>query len=184
VRRGRGLASREPKFRNAQTPRSAPGARVETKPEGIRNAGPSRTATSREIVRAAADQRADEPTATDEGDFPDHTEAPGSYIPIYQLALDSTSAPEIGQSERIQGEFAASPSALVDKYFLSQLRRGAIVHMIPLALILWIFVQDNGAGRLQNWAGIWWCLQKCGIALSLCTISFIIATITQRRRAD
>jgi hypothetical protein len=125
-------------------------------------------------------------TSNDRTAFPDHTEAPGSKIPRYtnSFAAEGTNAPKVGQTEQIQGELvksqselAKSPSELADKYLFSQLRKGSIAYLIPLIPILWIFVQDNGAGRLQTREGVLWCLTKCAIVLLLCTIPLMLALI-------
>ena len=62
-------------------------------------------------------------TSTEGTDFPNYTEAPGSKIPVYTYAFapDATSAPDIGQTEEIEGELAKSPSELADKYLFSQI---------------------------------------------------------------
>lgn len=144
--------------------------------------------------KTPADQppRADEPeksaftVATRDAAFPNYTDAPGTRIPDYTSVADATWAPEIGQSEEVQGDFAETPSALVDKYLFSQFRKESIVLLVPLVPIIWIFLQDNGAGRLQTRDGVISCLTKCGIVLLLCCgIPLALAVVGRllRRRA-
>ena len=53
---------------------------------------------------------------------------------------------------------------MIDKYLFS---RYSVPFVLMLAVIGYIFIQDNGAGKLTNWPGIWWTLQKSGILLGL-----------------
>ena len=110
-----------------------------------RREGTSPAANPRPVIVAP-----EVPTATsiDSTELPDYTEAPGSKIPVYTFAFapDATSAPDIGQTEEIEGELAKSPNELADKYFFCQLRKESVVFFIPLIPIIWIFVQDNGGG--------------------------------------
>jgi hypothetical protein len=120
---------------------------------------------------------------TTEGEFPEFTQTPGTKLPVYVLALDSTDAPAPGQAEKVEGDFAQNPSALADKYLLSQLRPQALVFATPLVPIIWVFIQDNGAGRLQTSAGVLSCLTKCGIILLMCAVvlgSAVLAASTRK----
>ncbi|MGP8247061.1 MAG: hypothetical protein ACLQVN_21400 [Bryobacteraceae bacterium] len=114
---------------------------------------------------------------SDTAALPDYTAAPGARIPAYAFTADATRAPMVGQAEEVRGEFAETPSALADKYLFSQLRKESMIFLIPLLPIIWIFLQDNGAGRLQTGHGVLWCLVKCGIALPLCAIPVAVAVI-------
>jgi hypothetical protein len=126
-------------------------------------------------------------TDTGTADFPDHTQAPGTeYVPDHNYAFspDATSAPEIGQAEEIQGTFAESPSALLDKYVFSRFHKESIVFLVPLIPIFWIFIQDNGAGRLQTREGVISFFIKSGIALGICLLALLLALLygfTRRR---
>jgi hypothetical protein len=127
-----------------------------------------------------ATQNAALATSTEGPGFPDRTEAPGSRIPEYAFPFtaDSTKFPGVGEKEEITGELAKSPSELADKYFFSQIRKESVVFLIPLIPMLWMFVQDNGAGRLQTGGGVLWLLSKCGIVLLLCGIPLAMAVVT------
>lgn len=75
------------------------------------------------------------------------------------LSRDSTSAPKIGEESEEQGRYAQSQAALLDKYVLS---RHTAPFILAIMAIGGIFIQDNGAGKLANWEGIWWAVQKSG----------------------
>lgn len=80
------------------------------------------------------------------------------------LSRDSTNAPKIGEPTKEQEPFAESHAALIDKYVLS---RHSIYFILVMGIIGYVFVQDNGAGKLTSWQGIWWTIQKSGILLGL-----------------
>jgi hypothetical protein len=76
------------------------------------------------------------------------------------LSRDSTNAPKIGEESEEQIPYAQSQAALLDKYVLS---RHSFPFILAIIVIGYIFIQDNGAGKLTNWDGIWWAVQKSGI---------------------
>jgi len=76
------------------------------------------------------------------------------------LSRDSTNAPRIGEESEEREEYAGSQAALIDKYILS---RHSAPFVLAIMVIGYIFIQDNGAGKLTNWEGIWWAVQKSGI---------------------
>ncbi len=78
------------------------------------------------------------------------------------LAGDSTSAPQVGELSGEPANYAPTHAALIDKYLLS---RHSITFVLALAVIGFLFIQDNAAEKLINWKGIWWTLQKSGILL-------------------
>lgn len=85
----------------------------------------------------------------------------GSWIPG-----DSTNAPEIGEEESRE-QYAKSHSELFDKYIMSQFGRKSIPFLIVIAVIGYIFIQDNGAGRLSDWNDISWFILKSGVVLGV-----------------
>ena len=116
-------------------------------------------------------------------DLPNRTEAPGSELRIYHLSdyWDATVAPEVGVPEETQGEFVESVPGLLDKYLFSQLKTQHLILMIPLVPMVWIFVQDNVAGRLETIQGVLWWLAKSGIALLVCAVFLLFAALLKRR---
>jgi len=88
------------------------------------------------------------------------------------LSKDSTNAPQIGEELEEQIPYVESYAALIDKYVLSKYT----TYLIPVAFIFvisYIFIQDNGAGKLTNWQGILWFIQKSGILLFISLASFL-----------
>lgn len=80
------------------------------------------------------------------------------------LSRDSTNAPNIGEETKVQEGYAQSQAALLDKYVLS---RHSAPFILAIIIIGAIFIQDNGAGKLINWEGIWWTVQKSVILISI-----------------
>jgi len=72
------------------------------------------------------------------------------------LAIDATVAPDIGEME--EQEYVATYAGLLEKYVLSG---KTIPFILIVAISGWIFIQDNGAGKLTNWHAIFWTIQKC-----------------------
>lgn len=89
------------------------------------------------------------------------------------LSKDSTNAPEIGEESEEQIQYAESYSALIDKYLLSNYAKYLIPFAFIFFVISYIFIQDNGAGKLANWQGIWWTIQKSVILLFILLASFL-----------
>jgi hypothetical protein len=77
---------------------------------------------------------------------------------------DSTSAPRLGEPDEGDIKYASSYPALLDKYAFS---KWPVSKILILAILGWIIIQDNGAGKLANWQGILWTLQKSGVFLLL-----------------
>jgi len=87
------------------------------------------------------------------------------------LSKDSTNAPQIGEELEEHISYVESYPALIDKYVLSKYAK----YLIPVAFIFvisYIFIQDNGAGKLTNWQGIWWTIKKSIILLFIFLGSF------------
>ena len=80
------------------------------------------------------------------------------------LSEDPTSSPKIGEETEELTPYAESHAALIDKYVLS---RHSIPFVLALCIIGYMFIQDNGAGKLTNWNELFWTIQKSGILLSL-----------------
>jgi hypothetical protein len=80
------------------------------------------------------------------------------------LSRDSTNAPKIGEESEEQERYAQSQAALLDKYVLS---RHTAPFILAIIAIGYIFIQDHGAGKLTNWEGIWWAVQKSGILVGI-----------------
>jgi hypothetical protein len=102
-------------------------------------------------------------------------------IPTGQwLSKDSTNAPEIGEkSEEHEehGDYAGSHAALIDKYILS---RHSIPFILAFIVIGYVFIQDNGAGKLTTWTGILWTIEKSGILLGLLLFILICQSIYKK----
>ena len=89
---------------------------------------------------------------------------------------DSTTAPDIG-SPSGEEKYVASQWGLVDKYIFGK-------KYLPFTLVViaigWIIIQDNGAGKLENWASMWWTIQKCGVILGLFILILIVQWLYQK----
>lgn len=82
------------------------------------------------------------------------------------LSVDSTSAPLLGEESEEPETYAKSNAALIDKYFLSK-QAIPLPFLIILLLISFLFIQDNGAGNLTRWEGIFWTIQKSGVLIGM-----------------
>ena len=112
---------------------------------------------------------------TEEEIYPNATLGPDTHYEKTQpgyITKDSTNAPEIGENSEISEPYAQTQAALFDKYVFSP-------KIIPFAIVMvfigWIFVQDNGAGKLTNWKDVFWTIQKCGVVIGI----YIIITPIQ-----
>ena len=88
-----------------------------------------------------------------------------------QKINDSTVAPKFTDEYESGESYATSGAALLDKYLLS---RQPLLLIIGFIAIGWIFIQDNGAGKLTDWKGVIWTLQKSGILILLVIVVFVI----------
>lgn len=93
---------------------------------------------------------------------------------------DSTTAPEIGEEEAKKEVYAPSTAAIVDKYVLSKLSAENIVFVVVIAISGWIFIQDNGAGKLNDWMSVFWTVQKCGALFGLLVVARILQWLYQK----
>jgi len=94
----------------------------------------------------------------------DYTISPTSSVRDRELALDTKAnpAPQIREeeSEQEKEEYAGSAAALLDKYIFSG-KGIPFPFVVVLVIMGWIFVQDNEAGKLEDWKSILWTVQKC-----------------------
>lgn len=100
--------------------------------------------------------------------------ATGSHL----LSSNPTQAPPIGEKSEEQDKIAESIPALIDKYVLSKYPffiPAILAFFLIASVISYIFIQDNGAGKLSDYSGILWTIQKSGIILSL--LIFILVLI-------
>jgi len=96
------------------------------------------------------------------------------------LSRDTTSAPEIGEEEAREQAFAPSSVALLDKYLLSKLSVEQSIFVAGLAVCGWIFIQDNGANRLNDWNTVIWTVQKSAVVLSIALLAMGILWLYKR----
>lgn len=80
---------------------------------------------------------------------------------------ESTNAPLIGESERTEG-YAATSAELAHRFVEGNvfIRPSSLAILLPIlwfCAIGWVFVQDNNAGKLQDWQGIKWFCAKGGL---------------------
>jgi hypothetical protein len=90
---------------------------------------------------------------------------------------DSSSAPRIGEPEDGEIKYASSYPALLDKYAFS---KWPVSKILVLSILGWIIIQDNGAGKLADWQGVLWTLQKSGVFLFLFILVSLAYLVYQR----
>ncbi len=79
------------------------------------------------------------------------------------------------QSEGYEQTFAG----LVDKYLTYILSGRNIPSFVVFLVMGWVFVQDNRAGRLQDWHDIFWTAQKCLFFVLLYLVLQLIRFVSQ-----
>lgn len=93
------------------------------------------------------------------------------------LSPDSTSAPDIRAEPEAPEPLAETTWALLDKYLFAK-------KVLPFTLLIgfigWIIIQDNKAGKLINWDGIWWMIQKCGVVLGIFLLLLFLQWLYQK----
>lgn len=105
---------------------------------------------------------------------PDFTSVPGvlneSSVSTWMGGMDQTSPDPIEDDD---GPYATSSWALLDKHFMHGGLRTPIgialaaTIVLCVGLVAWLFIQDNGAGRLETDAGIRHFFTKAGLASAL-----------------
>ena len=89
----------------------------------------------------------------------------------YLNLRDSTNDPETGEEKETNYALAGSQWELFEKYII---RKKILPLVAAIVVVSYIFIQDNGAGRLDNWEAIRWTLIKCGVVLAVTFIPFFL----------
>jgi hypothetical protein len=116
---------------------------------------------------------------------PDATSGPGPLVDTIYSAMPSipegTNLPYLDPGSGGSEILARNKWEALDKYFLRKLFLPVLLTMVICG---GIFIQDNGAGKLEDWKSISWTLMKCGVVtalyLSLLIIQWIFQKITKR----
>lgn len=82
----------------------------------------------------------------------------------YLRLRDSTNEPETGEEKETNNALAGSQWGLFEKYII---RKKILPLVAAIVVVSYIFIQDNEAGRLDNWGAIRWTLIKCGVFLGI-----------------
>jgi hypothetical protein len=77
-------------------------------------------------------------------------------------------------------QYVDSIPGLIDKYLQYVNSGNEIPSVIVLLVTGWIFIQDNQAGRLQDWKSLLWTVQKCSFFWALYFAYRLAAWITKR----
>lgn len=105
----------------------------------------------------------------------DNTSSPlVSYVPTNAKwdPSEVTRAPDVGEVIDSETEYASSYPELIEKYLLS---RQSIFFLLSLIVIGFFFIQDNQAGKLNDWNGLLWTFQKSGILIG----TFLLVGLVQ-----
>jgi hypothetical protein len=95
------------------------------------------------------------------------------------LNIDGTVAPKIGENENEKEvKYAQNAAELVDKHFLSGKGISCALFIVILAIMGYIFIQDNQANKLTDWKSIWWSIQKCSFFLLLYMVFLLYQAIS------
>ncbi|MFX0140418.1 MAG: hypothetical protein ACFFDN_42660 [Candidatus Hodarchaeota archaeon] len=82
----------------------------------------------------------------------------------YLKLRDSTNEPEAEEERETDNVLAESQWGLIEKYII---RKNILPFAVAVVGISFIFIQDNGAGKLDNWEAIQWTITKCGVFLGI-----------------
>ena len=82
----------------------------------------------------------------------------------YLKLRDSTNAPESEKEKETNNVLAESQWSLIEKYII---RKNILPFAVAIVGVSFIFIQDNGAGKLDNWGAIQWTIAKCGVFLGI-----------------
>jgi hypothetical protein len=111
-------------------------------------------------------------------------EPPTTWI---DASASPTQAPTIGETERTEGYAATAPELahriLEGSVLISPATLIVLLPVIWLLVVGWIFVQDNGAGALQNLQGMGWFAAKSGVVGVLALIAAGVLHQIGRRTA-
>jgi len=104
--------------------------------------------------------------------------------PLADTIYSTKSSPQEGtivpslEPESVGSEnLAGSKWAILDKYFL---RKFTLPILLTMIICFGIFVQDNGAGKLEDWKSILWTLEKCGVVTAICLFLMLIQWLLQK----
>ncbi|MFH1654453.1 MAG: hypothetical protein ABIE74_10445 [Pseudomonadota bacterium] len=119
-----------------------------------------------------------EETSSNPAVHPNATLAPGDALHSTAdnswLSTDSTNAPILGEEDQNENTYVESYAGLLDKHILS--KGESVLFFIAIAVIGYVFIQDNGAGALKDWSGLFWTLKKVGVIFAC----FVGAQILQK----
>jgi hypothetical protein len=119
--------------------------------------------------RHFAAQAATEVASSEPGVHPDATLGPDASFETPSterwMARDSTS---VGEEElEAPGAPAQSQWELVYRILSSRSLLWTVLTLVFIVFIGWIIVQDNAEGKLSDWSGIVWEVQKCAVFTAL-----------------
>jgi uncharacterized membrane protein len=112
-----------------------------------------------------------------------YSEATSSPGPLGTKYSTESNPPEITQMPPLDAEskssekYEGSQWALLEKYILRKLN---VPILVALVVSAWIFVQDNGAGKLGDWKSIFWTLKKCGVVIGICLVLIIVQWLSKK----
>lgn len=94
---------------------------------------------------------------------------------------EATNAPLVGE-EATEGPYASGYPELVEKLLGEKIPlRGRTVFLVLVlgwfGFISWLFIQDNQAGALKDWAGLKWFGAKAGLYTGVVTVVAVIVRI-------
>ena len=79
----------------------------------------------------------------------------------------------------MRNHYVGSMAGLIDKYLLTPTTRKETRLVVVLIIAGVIIIQDNDAGRLQDWQGIRWTLLKCFLAAGFYLILYVCSLLVR-----
>ena len=90
---------------------------------------------------------------------------------------EATQTPPLDAESKGSERYEGSQWALLEKYILRKLN---VPILVALVVSAWIFVQDNGAGKLGDWKSIFWTLKKCGVVIGICLVLIFVQWLSKK----
>lgn len=112
--------------------------------------------------------------------YSEATSSPGPLGTKYSAESNSselTQIPPLESESKNSERYEGSQWALLEKYILRKLN---VPILVALVVSAWIFVQDNGAGKLGDWKSIFWTLKKCGVVIGICLVLIIVQLLSRK----
>jgi len=105
----------------------------------------------------------------------------------YWIGRDTTSAPQVGEEEEPESEYAKGSAELIDKFLHGKVHVTPktvwlILTLLWFGIISWLYLQDNQLNRISDITGLMWFGVKAGLYTGgYVLLSIVIYLITRKK---